>query len=237
MLTIRAAPLVDEPGREDAHEAGERDGADSCSSSASLSTRSNSSLSTPLLSHAQVGSPASRAHSRPAASGLFEATSDDLIAVRLARPARACCCRDPKSGSQHGWDHALWVADQSSVEFQVPALPRNRAAARPGFDAADLEDFFAGASSARQLRGSALADDDGHADAAIEGPRHFLGSDLAALLEQREDRRAIATPIASTIAWQPSGRTRGIFSRSPPPVMCARPLIRRCWTSGSSERT
>ena len=41
-----------------------------------------------------------------------------------ARRARACCCRAPRSGWQRASGHALWVADQSSGEFQVPACPR-----------------------------------------------------------------------------------------------------------------
>ena len=63
------------------------------------------------------------------------------------------------------------------------------AAARPFFDAADVEHRFTCAfQSCRYGRGILASNDDGHSDAAIEGPGHFLGSDASALLKQRENR-------------------------------------------------
>ena len=127
-----------------------------------------------------------------------------LRSRRLVRPARACCSRARKSGSRHVSDHAWWVADQSSVEPQLPACPLHRAAALARFDAADLENRLAAPSSrsitsARHLR----RDDDGHADPAIEGPRHFLGRDVA--------RRAGAARRSAAAASARYRRRRGNY--------------------------
>ena len=107
------------------------------------------------------------------------------------------------------------------------------------FDPADLEDASRPHLRAQRVTSSRLVggNDHRHADAAIEGPRHLLRRDAAALLKQREDARQMPSRPHRSTAWQFSGRTRGIFSRSPPPVICARPLIRRCWTSGRRART
>src|SRR4051812_21553035 len=64
------------------------------------------------------------------------------------------------------------------------SAPADGAAARALFDAPDLEDGFAGAFECCADRvGFASGDDHGHADAAVEGPRHFLGRDAPAALQ------------------------------------------------------
>src|SRR4051794_19107418 len=66
-----------------------------------------------------------------------------------------------------------------------PGTAADGAATRAGFDAADLE------CAAKRVRYSLRTfriDDYDHADAAIEGARHFLRRNPAALLQQLEDR-------------------------------------------------
>src|SRR5690242_12999613 len=70
----------------------------------------------------------------------------------------------------------------------------DRAATLPSFDAADAED---GLACAFQLIGhmidDVLSNDDDHADAAVEGARHLLRSDRAALTQEFEHRRELPT--------------------------------------------
>src|SRR3954453_6835930 len=66
-----------------------------------------------------------------------------------------------------------------------PGTAADGAATRSGFEAADLE---CAAKRARYIFRTFRIDDYDHADAAIEGARHFLGRDPAALLQQLEDR-------------------------------------------------
>src|SRR5438105_10863900 len=64
------------------------------------------------------------------------------------------------------------------------------AAARPGLDMADREDGFS--NTFKQLRDVlriVLRDDQGHADAAIEGPRELLRLDLALRLQEGHQPR------------------------------------------------
>ena len=75
---------------------------------------------------------------------------------------------------------------------QVPAWPQTVQPRWPAFDPADLEDRFARAFE-RAVTASVACrrNDHRHADAAVEGPRHFFRGDPAALLQQREDRRQL----------------------------------------------
>src|SRR6185312_3501485 len=74
------------------------------------------------------------------------------------------------------------------------SLSMNGAATLTLFDAADLQHRLACALKHRLdcicLLGS---DDHGHAYAAVEGSRHFLRSNVPALLKQRKDRRQFAS--------------------------------------------
>src|SRR3954447_19155091 len=63
--------------------------------------------------------------------------------------------------------------------------PCDGAAALTRFDPAELEHGFARAfENGRHLRRPFRRDNDGHADPAIEGPRHLLWSDPSSLLQQ-----------------------------------------------------
>src|SRR5206468_11380592 len=66
----------------------------------------------------------------------------------------------------------------------------HRAAARTFFDPPYLKHLFVDfAETARNAVRLLSSDDHGHADAAIERPRHLLRSDPACLLEECEDGR------------------------------------------------
>src|SRR5437764_13427522 len=70
-------------------------------------------------------------------------------------------------------------------------LAAHGAAARPFLDAADLEHFFFDATLQLADHGLGILrrDDRGHADPAIEGPRHLFRGNSAALLQKTKDCR------------------------------------------------
>src|SRR5690348_3042417 len=69
-----------------------------------------------------------------------------------------------------------------------PRLTGNGAAAGAFLDAADFECSLAAAlEQARHLSRKLRSNHDGHADSAVKRPRHFLGGDVAAFLQERED--------------------------------------------------
>ena len=79
------------------------------------------------------------------------------------------------------------------------------------------------------------ANDEDHADPAIEYPMHFGVGDIARALQPVEDRRVAAMTPSSMRAARCSGNIRCVFSTSPPPVMCAMPLtstLRRSASTG-----
>src|SRR5690348_16394268 len=80
------------------------------------------------------------------------------------------------------------IVSRGPVLRRVPraGLAVDGAAALTRFDAPDLHGR-GGARRARNFR----RDDHGHADAAVERPRHLLGRDVPAALEEREDRRQL----------------------------------------------
>src|SRR4051812_42502619 len=66
------------------------------------------------------------------------------------------------------------------------------AAASAGLDASDVEHLLAGAFEARRhLRCLVAGENDGHADPAVEGPRHFFGKKASAVLKLGKDRGKI----------------------------------------------
>src|SRR5688500_13397989 len=80
------------------------------------------------------------------------------------------------------------------VLARAPAAGRaaDRAAAPAAFDMADQGDGFAGSLEGLDDRlGFGLGDDRRHADAAVEGPRHFRRGELSAAGKKREDRRQL----------------------------------------------
>ena len=172
----------------------------------------------------------------PRRFGLVRCDQHDLVVTRASRPARACCCRGRRSGWRRASDHALCVTDQSSGELQVPAWPRHGAAALSFFDPADLERCFAGTFSSRGASATS-----GATITAMPTPQLNVRAISSAAIRppacRSEKMEGHCQRSASMIAWQVSGRTRGIFSRRPPPVMCARPLILPFCTNGSSART
>src|SRR5688500_12314916 len=65
-----------------------------------------------------------------------------------------------------------------------------RAASPAGLDPADFEDAFSSAfKRLRHVFDILPGDDQGHADPAIEGPRHFLRLDIALRLEEGHQPR------------------------------------------------
>jgi hypothetical protein len=68
----------------------------------------------------------------------------------------------------------------------------DRAAARSRFDPADLEHrLFRTFEHGAHWCGLLRSEDDGHADAAVEGARHFFRRNPAAFLKQRENARQL----------------------------------------------
>src|SRR5689334_19599433 len=83
------------------------------------------------------------------------------------------------------------IVRRGPVLGRVPAArpAAHGAAALPFFDAADFEHLLARAFEQGAHCGHfAFRDDRDHADAAVEGPRHFPGGNPAALLKEAEDR-------------------------------------------------
>src|SRR5438874_484277 len=72
-------------------------------------------------------------------------------------------------------------------------LAANGAAARPFLDAADLVHIFLGSTLqfAQDCLGILWRDDRGHADTAIEDPRHLSRGNSAALLQKAKDCRQL----------------------------------------------
>jgi hypothetical protein len=65
--------------------------------------------------------------------------------------------------------------------------------------------------------------DEHHADAAIERAVHLVTIDVAVALQPVEDREPRPARLLEPRLGS-SGSTRGMFSVSPPPVMCAMPF-------------
>ena len=91
---------------------------------------------------------------------------------------------------------------------------------------------------ALRLVGVFGTDDDDHADAAVEDAVHLGVGDVAVPLQPVRTARAAASASRSQPrARRVPGSTRGMFSTSPPPVMCAMPLTGSAAISASSGFT
>src|SRR4051794_23759750 len=91
---------------------------------------------------------------------------------------------------------ALRIVGRGPIPGGIPAagLACDRAAALPGFDPADPGHGLAGVfEGCGDLVGLIGRNDDRHADAAVECPRHLLRSDLSCVLQQSEDLRVFPT--------------------------------------------
>ena len=142
------------------------------------------------MRQARLSAPRASAVS-PARRGLFAGDQHDLVRRRRLLDQRRHV--GAAAGNQDGDAARLshgGVAVQSSSAPQLPAGACDRAAALARFDRADAEDRLAGrfelAATTVRIVG---CDDHGHADAAVEGARHFVRRDVAAFLEQGEQRR------------------------------------------------
>ena len=94
-----------------------------CSSRTALNSRSNASLPMPLLSTAQVASPRARVPRQACGVRLVGGDEHDLVAARLLDERAHVAAATGNQDGDTAAGHALWVADQSSAEFQLPALP------------------------------------------------------------------------------------------------------------------
>ena len=91
---------------------------------------------------------------------------------------------------------------------------------------ADLErlDAIGAARRRSRVRIVATGHDEHHADAAIEGAVHFVRRRCCPCAAASRRSRGAASRDFSSCAQVFSGSTRGMFSRRPPPVMCAMPF-------------
>src|SRR3954468_9389560 len=150
--------------------------------SSESSRRSNSSRASPLWLLVQVGRPSRFAATSPRASGTFEATR----AMSYQRGSRRLCSESaimlvPRP------EISTPTRARSGMVARRPIVPRRPGAARAGdgaaafagLDSADVEhDFSRLFKSFRYVFRINLGDDDGHADAAVEGARHLLRLDI-----------------------------------------------------------
>ena len=140
-----------------------------------------------------------------------------------SRRARACCCHARRSGSRRDADHACGTAVQSSSEPQLPAAPVTVQPRWPLSIRRCYEPVRRRRSSSWSLGGISGSDDRDHADAAVERARHLAGAIWPSCCSYSKIGGSGQRLLHRRQRGSPSGSTRGMFSSSPPPVMCARP--------------
>ena len=138
-------------------------------------------------------------------------------------PAPACSSRRPRSGSA---TRRRLTDGPSSARPPRARRGRSRSASRRRRRAAS-------ASASGALR----RDHRDQADAAVEGLQHLGVGDPGLRRAARRRPAAAARRRGRSRRRAPSGRIRGRFSVSPPPVMCARPCTPPARIAASAGRT
>ena len=231
-------PLRDELGREDAHETREAD-----EIGTSLFERLGE-LALPLEYESACRAPVpitfeeiprARAFTRPAAEGTSEATRTIRAGISPRSQASARASKfEPRPESRTARRAGSGTSGFGCVR-RSPQHPCSDEADLPLalLNAPDLLPVLAARVQPRlDLEASGRRDDQDHADAAVEDPQHLGGRDASLVLQEPEERRPAPGVWDGRRRRGPAGRTRGMLSGNPPPVMWAMAERRRSSTSG-----